>query len=36
VNCGAITSSEAESLTGLTLAEFRAGSFVKIIAARQE
>lgn len=35
INCGAITTEEAQSLTGLTHAEFRSGSFVKILAGRR-
>jgi len=35
INCGAITSEEAEPLTGLTMAELRTGSFVKILAGRR-
>lgn len=35
VNCGAITAEEVLPLTGLTLAELRAGSFVKILEARR-
>jgi citrate lyase beta subunit len=34
VNCGAISESEALPLTGLTLAELRLGSFVKILKRR--
>ena len=33
-NCGAITESEALSLSGLTPEELRSGSFVKILEAR--
>jgi len=35
INCGAITPEETEPLTGLTLAELRTGSFVKILAGRR-
>lgn len=35
INCGAITEEEATRLTSLTLAELRAGSFVKILKGRQ-
>jgi citrate lyase beta subunit len=35
INCGAITAEEAEPLTGLTIAELRTGSFVKILAGRR-
>jgi hypothetical protein len=35
-NCGAITAEEAQALTGLTLAEFRSGSFVKILDGRKK
>lgn len=35
MNCGAITAAEAEPLTGLTIAELRTGSFVKILAGRR-
>lgn len=35
INCGAITTEEAEPLTGLTIAELRTGSFVKILAGRR-
>lgn len=34
VNCGAIAESDAERLSGLTLAELRTASFVKIIRSR--
>jgi citrate lyase beta subunit len=34
VNCGAISEADAERLSGLTLAELRIASFVKIIQAR--
>ncbi len=33
-NCGAISEDEAQSLTGLTLAELHSGSFVKILKGR--
>ena len=36
INCGAITVEEAQSLTGLTLAELRSGSFVKILDGRKK
>ncbi|MGH9744815.1 MAG: DUF6986 family protein [Candidatus Acidiferrales bacterium] len=36
INCGAITSEEAQSLTGLTLAELRSASFVKILDGRKK
>jgi hypothetical protein len=35
VRSGAITEAEAESLTGLTPAELRAASFVKILDRRR-
>ena len=35
INCGAITAEEAEPLTGLTIAELRTGSFLKILAGRR-
>jgi hypothetical protein len=35
INCGAVTPEEAQSLTGLTLAELRAASFVKILENRR-
>jgi hypothetical protein len=35
INCGAINEDEALRLSGLTLAELRSGSFVKILNARQ-
>lgn len=35
VNCGALTEEEAIDLSGLTLAELRSGSFVKILQNRQ-
>jgi citrate lyase beta subunit len=35
INCGAISAEEAEPLTGLTIAELRTGSFVKILAGRR-
>ena len=35
VNCGAITEAEAVELSGLTLAELRSASFVKILKNRQ-
>lgn len=35
VNCGALTDEEAVELSGLTLAELRSGSFVKILKNRQ-
>jgi hypothetical protein len=34
LNCGAISEREAATLTGLTLAELRSGSFVKILGNR--
>jgi citrate lyase beta subunit len=36
INCGAITADEAESLTGLTLAELRSASFAKILDGRKK
>ncbi|HEV2288775.1 MAG TPA: aldolase/citrate lyase family protein [Candidatus Acidoferrales bacterium] len=36
VNCGAILESEAERSTGLTSAELRSGSFLKILAGRDK
>lgn len=35
VNCGALTEEEAVGMSGLTLAELRSGSFVKILKNRQ-
>ncbi|MGA8221275.1 MAG: hypothetical protein WB780_06430 [Candidatus Acidiferrales bacterium] len=35
INCGAITVEEAQTLSGLTLAELRSASFVKILDARR-
>ncbi len=35
-NCGAVSESEAQQLSGLTLEELRSGSFVKILKGRQE
>ncbi|MGB0033862.1 MAG: hypothetical protein WBP79_00110 [Candidatus Acidiferrales bacterium] len=35
INCGAITAEETQSLTGLTHAELRSGSFVRILAGRR-
>ena len=35
INCGAITVDEAQSLSGLTLAELRSASFVKILDGRR-
>jgi hypothetical protein len=35
INCGAVTAEEAQSLTGLSLAELRAASFVKILESRR-
>jgi citrate lyase beta subunit len=35
INCGALTEEEAVSLSGLTVAELRSGSFVKILNNRQ-
>jgi len=36
INCGAITAEEAQRLTGLTPAEFRSASFVKILDGRKK
>jgi Malate synthase len=36
INCGAITAQEAQRLTGLTQAEFRSASFVKILDGRKK
>jgi hypothetical protein len=36
INCGAIASEEAQTLTGLTLAELRSASFVKILDERKK
>lgn len=36
INCGAITADEAQTLTGLTPAELRSVSFVKILNGRKE
>jgi citrate lyase beta subunit len=36
MNCGAITAEEAQRLTGLTQAEFRSASFVKILDGRKK
>ena len=36
INCGAITTEEAKALTGLTPAELRSASFVKILDGRKE
>ena len=36
INCGAITAEEAQRLTGLTQAEFRSASFVKILDSRKK
>jgi citrate lyase beta subunit len=36
INCGAITAEEAQTLTGLTLAELRGASFVKILDGRKK
>ncbi len=36
INCRALTESEAQNLTSLTLEELRAGSFVKILQNRQK
>ena len=36
INCGAITAEEAQTLTGLTLAELRGASFVKILDGRNK
>jgi hypothetical protein len=35
INCGAITVDEAQSLSGLTLAELRSASFVKVLDGRR-
>ena len=35
INCGALTEEEAVELSGLTVAELRSGSFVKILTNRQ-
>jgi citrate lyase beta subunit len=35
INCGAITAEEAQSLTGLTLADLQSTSFVKILESRK-
>ncbi|MGA2510897.1 MAG: phosphoenolpyruvate kinase [Candidatus Acidiferrales bacterium] len=35
VNCGALTADEVEALTGISAAELRGGSFVKILSQRQ-
>jgi citrate lyase beta subunit len=35
INCGALTEEEAVKLSGLTVAELRSGSFVKILKSRQ-
>jgi hypothetical protein len=35
INCGALTEEEAIELSGLTVAELRSGSFVKILNNRQ-
>ncbi|HEY6229672.1 MAG TPA: hypothetical protein VIW64_00285 [Pyrinomonadaceae bacterium] len=35
INCGALTEEEATQLSGLTIAELRSGSFVKILNNRQ-
>ncbi|HZG50968.1 MAG TPA: hypothetical protein VEZ40_02430, partial [Pyrinomonadaceae bacterium] len=35
INCGAITEAEALERSGLTLAELRSGSFVRILNSRQ-
>ena len=35
INCGALTEEEAIELSGLTIAELRSGSFVKILNSRQ-
>jgi citrate lyase beta subunit len=35
INCGAITAEEAQSLSGLTLAELRSASFMKILNGRR-
>lgn len=36
INCGAVTEEEAVELSGLTIAELRSGSFVKILNHRQK
>ncbi len=36
INCGALTEDEAVDLSGLTVAELRSGSFVKILKNRQD
>ncbi len=36
VNCGALTEAQAQALTGLTIAELRAASFVKILQERRK
>ena len=36
INCGALTEEEAVELSGLTVAELRSGSFVKILNNRQK
>jgi len=36
INCGAITAEEAQRLSGLTQAEFRSASFVKILDGRRK
>jgi hypothetical protein len=36
INCGAISAEEAQRLTGLTQAEFRSASFVKILDGRKK
>ena len=36
INCGAITTEEAQQLTGLTQEEFRSASFVKILDGRKK
>ncbi|MGA9592277.1 MAG: hypothetical protein WBS18_04220 [Candidatus Acidiferrales bacterium] len=35
INCGAVTAQEAQTLTGLSLAELRVGSFAKILNGRR-
>jgi citrate lyase beta subunit len=35
INCGAVAAQEAQSLTGLTLAELRSASFVEILESRR-
>jgi hypothetical protein len=35
IRCGAVTGDEAQTLTGLTAAEFQAGSFAKILEGRR-